>query len=124
MASELQVQRWGGFSVVERERRKSRRFLLHLPLTVRWTDENRGCEAVTATHDVSSRALCFQLPKALKNGCAVDILMTLPKQLIEAGPVCVRCQGRVIRSLEGSGRIEVVAAIERFEFMRPAEDGA
>ena len=109
--------------MTERERRMSPRFLLRLPLTVRWTNQSGACEAVTETRDVSSRGLRFHLPKTLKNGSAVEILMTLPKQLLEAGPVCVRCQGRVVRSLEGVGKIEVAATIDKFQLMRVAEDG-
>jgi hypothetical protein len=106
------------------ERRTSRRFLMRLPLTVRWADENLVGEAVTETRDVSARGIRFDLPRDLKSGSAVEILMTLPHELTPTGPVRVRCQGHVLRSVEDSGRAEVIAAIERFRFIRNTEDAA
>jgi hypothetical protein len=111
--------------VPQREQRKSRRFLIQLPVTVRWVDDNLVGEAEAQTQDVSSGGLRFDLSKAPKTNSAVEILMTLPHQLSNAGPVRVRCRGRVVRTnLKDSDRIEVVAAIERFEFMRDTESAA
>lgn len=108
-----------------KERRASRRFLMRLPLTVRWTDENVIGEADTESREVSSRGLYFRLPKGLKSGSPVEIVMTLPNELTQAGPVRVRCLGRVLRSSpENSGEVGVAAAIERYEFMRNAENAA
>lgn len=108
-----------------KERRVSRRFLMRLPLTVRWTDENVVGEADTESREVSSRGLYFRLPKGLKSGSPVEIVMTLPNELTQAGPVRVRCLGRVLRSSpEHSGGVGVAAAIERYEFMRSAENAA
>ena len=108
-----------------KERRVSRRFQMRLPLTVRWTDENVVGEADTESREVSSRGLYFRLPKGLKSGSPVEIVMTLPNELTQAGPVRVRCLGRVLRSSpEHSGEVGVAAAIERYEFMRSAENAA
>lgn len=102
-----------------KERRTARRFLMRLPLTVRWTDESVVGEAATESREVSSRGLYFHLPKALRSGSAVEIVMTLPHELTQAGPVRVRCLGRVLRSApEHSGDMGVAAAIERYEFLR------
>jgi hypothetical protein len=93
---------------------------MRLPLTVRWTDESVVGEAATESREVSSRGLYFNLPKELKSGAPVEIVMTLPHELTQAGPVRVRCLGRVLRSnpLEDDGLMGVAAAIERYEFMR------
>ena len=53
-----------------KERRASRRFLMRLPLTVRWTDELVVGEALTESREVSSRGLYFHLPKGLRSGCS------------------------------------------------------
>ena len=53
-----------------KERRVSRRFLMRLPLTVRWTDENVVGEADTESREVSSRGVYFHLPKGLRSGSA------------------------------------------------------
>jgi hypothetical protein len=111
--------------VVLKERRSSRRFLMRLPLTVRWTDESVVGEAATETREVSSRGLYFHLPKGLRSGSPVEIVMTLPHELTHAGPVRVRCLGRVLRSSpEHSGDVGVAAAIERYEFLRSSETAA
>ena len=101
-----------------KERRESRRFLLRLPLTVRWTDENVAGEAEAESREVSSRGVYFHLPKGLRSGSPLEIVMTLPHALTQAGPIRVRCQGRVLRSeQENSGEMGVAAEIERFEFL-------
>jgi hypothetical protein len=111
--------------VVLKERRSSRRFLMRLPLTVRWTDESVVGEVATETREVSSRGLYFHLPKGLRSGSPVEIVMTLPHELTQAGPVRVRCLGRVLRSSpENSGDVGVAAAIERYEFLRSGETAA
>jgi hypothetical protein len=93
---------------------------MRLPLTVRWTDES-----VVESREVSSRGLYFHLPKGLKSGSPVEIVMTLPHELTQAGPVRVRCLGRILRtSPEQSGEVGIAAAIERYEFMRNAESAA
>jgi len=115
----------GRCPVAQKERRVSRRFLMRLPLTVRWTDESVVGEAATESREVSSRGLYFHLPKGLKSGSPVEIVMTLPHELTQAGPVRVRCLGRVLRtSPEHSGDVGVAAAIERYEFLRNGENAA
>ena len=84
-----------------KERRATRRFLMRLPLTVRWTDESVVGEAATESREVSSRGLYFHLPKGLRSGAPVEIVMTLPHELTQAGPVRVRCLGRVLRTSPG-----------------------
>ncbi len=115
----------GRCPVASKERRATRRFLMRLPLTVRWTDESVVGEAATESREVSSRGLYFHLPKGLRSGSPVEIVMTLPHELTQAGPVRVRCLGRVLRSSsEHSGEVGVAAAIERYEFMRNGENAA
>jgi len=109
--------------MIQRDQRKSRRFLIQLPIIVRWMDENTVGRAETQTQDVSSSGLRFDLPQALKTKSSVEILITLPHQLTQA--VRVRSRGHVVRTIsKDSDRTEVVAAIERFEFMRDAESAA
>jgi PilZ domain len=112
----------GRCSVGLKERRTSRRFLMRLPLTVRWTDETVVGEAETESREVSSRGIYFHLPKGLRSGSPLEIVMTLPHELTQAGPVRVRCLGRVLRSSpEYAGDVGVAAAIERYEFLRNGE---
>ena len=107
------------------ERRTAQRFQIKLPMTVRWTSESAVGEARTESKDVSSRGVYFFLPKDVKNGSPVEIVLTLPHEITMAGPVRVRCLGRVQRSEEeDEGRQGIVAEIERYEFLRGDENAA
>jgi len=107
------------------ERRTAQRFQIKLPITVRWTTGNSIGEATTESKDVSSRGVYFFLPKEVKNGSPVEILLTLPHEITLAGPVRVRCLGRIQRAENGqngrSNSVGVVAEIERYEFLRGDE---
>src|ERR1700685_3586629 len=107
------------------ERRTAPRLQIKLPMTVRWTSGSAIGEARTESKDVSSRGVYFFLPKDVKNGSPVEIVLTLPHEITMAGPVRVRCLGRVQRSQEEEeGRSGIVAEIERYEFLRGDENAA
>ncbi len=109
------------------ERRSTQRFQIKLPLTVRWTTGPAIGEAVTESKNVSSRGVYFFLPKEVRSGSPVEILLTLPHEITLAGPVKVRCLGRVQRTESNDiapGKVGVVAAIERYEFLRGDENAA
>lgn len=105
------------------ERRNAQRFGLKLPLTIRWTSENEPGDLATESMNVSSRGVYFCISKDVKQGSPVEIVMTLPHEITKAGPVRVRCLGHVQRTepVEDQ-RIGVVAAIERYEFVRSAKN--
>lgn len=108
--------------MAQKERRSTRRFQMRLPLKVRWTQEASAGEASTETKEVSSRGIYFFLPKDLKNGAPLEIVMTLPHEVTLAGPVKVRCLGHVVRTDSTRPQdIGVAAAIERYEFLRNGE---
>jgi len=107
------------------ERRATQRFQIRLPMIVRWTSGSAIGEATTESRDVSSRGVYFFLPKEVSSGSPVEILLTLPHEITLAGPVKVRCLGRIKRAEEDEpGRIGVVAQIERYEFLRGDEHAA
>ena len=107
------------------ERRTSRRFQIKLPMTVRWTSGMAVGEAQTESRDVSSRGVYFFLPKQVNSGSPVEIILTLPHEVTLAGPVRVRCLGRVHRTEnEAEGRSGIVAAIHRYEFLRSGDENA
>jgi len=106
-------------SLTGSERRTTQRFSMRLPLTVRWTTARQLAKTMTESRDVSSRGVYFFLSKDIKEGSPVEILLTLPNEITLAGPVRVRCLGRVQRTEpRDEGAIGVVAAIERYEFLR------
>ena len=105
------------------ERRTTQRFSMRLPLTVRWTTGAAVGETSTESRDVSSRGVYFFLSKDVREGSPVEILLTLPNEITLAGPVRVRCLGRVQRiEPRDEGAVGVVAAIERYEFLRGDEE--
>jgi hypothetical protein len=107
------------------ERRSAQRFRIKLPLTVRWTSGSGVGEANTESQDVSSRGIYFSLPKLVKSGSPVEIVLTLPHEITLAGPVRVRCLGRIQRNeQQQQGCAGLVAEIERYEFLRSDEHAA
>lgn len=94
-------------------------------MTVRWTSGVAVGEAQTESRDVSSRGVYFFLPKQVIHGSPVEIILTLPHEVTLAGPVRVRCLGRVHRTEpEGAERSGIVAEIHRYEFLRGDENAA
>ncbi len=106
------------------ERRTAQRFRIKLPMMVRWTNGSAVGEARTESRDVSSRGVYFFLPTQVKSGSPVEIVLTLPHEITLAGPVRVRCLGRIQRNDDEMLKQEhkgVVAHIERYEFLRGDE---
>src|SRR5258706_1860806 len=100
-------------SLTGSERRTTQRFSMRLPLTVRWTSGAAVGETSTESRDVSSRGVYFFLSKDVREGSPGEILLTLPNEITFAGPVRVRCLGRVQRTeARREGAIAVVAPLD------------
>ena len=114
-----------GDTLTVEERRAAQRFQIRLPMIVRWTSGSVIGEASTESRDVSSRGVYFFLPKEVSSGSPVEIVLTLPHEITLAGPVKVRCLGRIKRTdTDGPGHVGMVAQIERYEFLRSDEHAA
>jgi hypothetical protein len=102
------------------EKRASRRFDLHLPVSVSLPN-TENVEALT--RDISHRGLCFVLQKPLQLGSDVELTITLPAEVTLMAPVRVRCSARVVRveSAASSMDIAVAATIENYEFLSPED---
>lgn len=102
------------------ERRSARRFNMRLALNVRVPNGGQvPAHHHTESEDISSRGIYFYLPRDVRNGTNIEIVMTLPHEITLAGPVRVKCVGRIQRTEKRGGeRVGVVAAIERYEFLR------
>ena len=108
--------------MADSDRRNVQRFQLKLPLIVRWSGETSR-SVTTESKDVSSRGVFFSLPSPVEAGAPIEIVMTLPNEITMAGPVRVRCLGKVHRTEKlDAGRLGVVATIERYEFLRGDEN--
>lgn len=101
-----------------RDRRTTRRFKMRLPMTLSWSSGVARGELTGETTEVSSRGIHFYTETNVKVGTAVEFHMTLPHEITQAGPVRVRCMGRVVRADQRDERVSVAVAIDRYEFMR------
>lgn len=111
--------------MLNHERRRAERFSFGMPLTVHWTNGSEKREAHTVTQDVSSGGLYFFLPEGIPSGTAVEVELTLPTQVTLAGPLRVRCRGRILRCVmrpdESAG---IATVIEKYEFLSDIEEVA
>ena len=100
------------------ERRRAHRFAIQSPVVIRWKDGDEPREALTVLEDVSSNGIYFLLPQGIRNGTPVEVEMTLPNEITLAGPVRVRCMGRIQRCEPAPGtKSGMAAAIDRYEFL-------
>jgi hypothetical protein len=98
---------------------------MKLPLRIRWVSGSGVGEALTESENVSSRGIYFFLQKTLREGSPIELVMTLPHEITHAGPVRVRCLGRVLRTEPRPARkVGVVVGIERYEFLRSDQTAA
>lgn len=104
--------------MVPRDRRTTRRFKMRLPMTLHWSNPLGRGELTAETTEVSSKGIHFYTQQNVKVGTSVEFYMTLPHEITHAGPVRVRCMGRVVRSEPREDRVSVAVAIDRYEFMR------
>lgn len=110
----------GGAMATGIERRVSRRFTMVLPLTVRSTGPNGAVERCGQTRDVSFRGLYFLIDANYDVGNEIEFVLTLPKEITQAGDVHIRCYGQVVRVDVLNGHRGVAARIERYEFLPAA----
>jgi hypothetical protein len=104
------------------ERRQATRFDLKLPVILRWRDGEKLREAHTISQDVSSNGIYFLLSEGIQDGTNVEVEMTLPSQITRAGPVRVRCLGRIQRCEEANGvTTGVAASINKYQFLADRE---
>lgn len=104
-----------------REKRLTRRFDMHLPVSVSGS-ETETKEALT--RDISHRGLCFVMQESPQLGSELELTITLPAKVTLMEPVRVRCVARVVRVETDPGGMEiaVAASIEDYEFLSPAAE--
>jgi PilZ domain len=102
----------------QQEKRSTRRFALHLPVTVNYA-ENGSQEKTAQTRDVSARGICFYLDSAIEPGAAIEFTLTLPPEITLTESIRVRCKGKVLRVEQGAkdGKVAVAAVIDEYEFL-------
>jgi hypothetical protein len=99
------------------ERRSSRRFTMALPLTVRSNGPTGAVENRGQTRDVSFRGLFFSTDGEFQPGTQIEFVLTLPKEITQAGDVNIRCYGQVLRVEPHQETSGIAARIDRYEFL-------
>jgi hypothetical protein len=101
------------------ERRRANRFERQSPVIIRWKDGNEMRETQVESEDLSSNGFYFFMSESINEGTCIELEMTLHNQITRAGPVRVRCFGRIQRcELKGGENVEMAAAIEKYELLR------
>lgn len=101
---------------IEEEKRRSRRFELSLPAKVVRVGQAPAQQRVE-TANISSTGVLLNYEADLHTGTNIEVEVDLPKEITNAGPIRIRCMGRVVRVSRGT-RTNVAVAIQRYEFMR------
>lgn len=99
------------------EKRGTRRFALHLPISVTFLD-NGTYEVPGRTRDVSSRGVFFYVNSDIQEGAAIEFVMTLPTEITLTEPIRVRCSGKVVRVDKTATEQGVAVAIDKYDFVK------
>lgn len=101
------------------ERRASPRFMMSLPVQIRYESDAVRVEHRTVTRDVSFRGLYFLADASCQAGAPIEFILTLPTEITMAGDVHIRCHAHVVRIVEHKvdPRCGVAAHIDRYEFL-------
>lgn len=96
------------------EQRKSRRFVLKMPVEV----TRAGAADLSSpgeTRNLSSSGVLFCIPARVSIGDSIEYVITLPVIRDRQEPVRLRCQGKVVRQGDGGA---AAVTLERYEFIR------
>ena len=104
----------------DKDKRSTRRFPLHLPVSVRYAEGEK--EHSAQTRDVSARGICFFADSGIQAGSPIDFTLTLPPEITLTDSIRVHCKGHVVRveDFGANGRLAVAAVIEEYEFLPEA----
>lgn len=99
------------------EKRGNRRFSFNLPVEIKFLD-NGTYEVTGHTRDVSSRGVFFYVQSGIQEGAPIEFMMTLPPEITLAGPIRVRCSGKVVRVEQNGQEQGVAVAIDKYDFVQ------
>jgi PilZ domain-containing protein len=100
----------------ETERRRSKRFQMELPVTVKAQD---GTERKCVTKDLSAGGVFFYSDLEIAQDSPIQLVMILPPEITGEERQRVCCHGRVVRAVGDSagGQRGVGVKVERLEFL-------
>lgn len=105
-------------SPVQTDQRKTRRFNLALPVSVRF-EGGEPRDLTAESRDVSSRGIYFFVESKLNEGSDIEFTLTLPPEITLTQSIRVRCKGKVLRIQPdaAANKIGVAALIEKYDFV-------
>jgi hypothetical protein len=106
----------GSVTQSQLERRCNRRFSLHLPAVVKFLDAT-VCEVEAHTRDVSSRGAFLYLNAELREGAAIEFVMTLPSEITLNETISIQCSGKVVRVEPLAGEQGAAVAMDKYDFV-------
>lgn len=98
------------------EKRSIRRFLLDLPISVKFLDNGKH-EIAGRTRDVSARGVYMYLETEIRPDAPIEFVMTLPPEITLSGPIRVRCTGTVLRVDKSGTEQGVAVTINKYDFV-------
>ena len=99
------------------ELRSAVRFPIKLPVAL---NSQQSAMAVAETQDISAGGVLFYVDADMAVGSIITFSIAMPADVLGTPQdVVVKCQGRVIRCTEESGRRSVAAVIDEYRFERP-----
>jgi len=99
------------------ELRSAVRFPIKLPVAL---NSQQSATAIAETQDISAGGVLFYVDADMAVGSIITFSIAMPADVLGTPQdVVVKCQGRVIRCTEESGRRSVAAIIDEYRFERP-----
>ncbi len=91
------------------------RFPIKLPISVK----SKSGESHTESQNISANGVLFRVDADMPVGAPLDFTISLPAAILGAkADVQIDCRGRVVRSVEDSGRRGVGVVIDEYRFER------
>ena len=108
-----------------KDQRKSRRYSVSFPCTVRPKKTRRGVDRPvlqTKTRDVSVGGLFFTVKRGLEVGTEIECTIQLPGKSSRNNPAAIYCRGKIVRIVRlGRGTMGIGPTIDTFRLTRSAE---
>ena len=97
------------------ERRERIRVFTQLPLTVKF---GGVYETMAEAVNISARGMFFMAQERLAVGTTIELVFRLPRRIIGAEGIWLRCSAEVIRVEEREGKFGIAAQIKSYEVFR------
>lgn len=95
--------------------RNATRFPLHLQVILRTPKHEYRAKTI----DISAGGMLFHTEASIEVDSPVEFTIEMPADVLGSNhPVLVKCQGRVVRSVEEAGGQAVAVAIDEYHFQR------